>query len=67
MKNGPFFEHSPMLWDISGVALWSKVNGGLLKMYLAEVLSKFPIVQHMKFGNLLPFTSIESIAENEIQ
>ncbi|KAI9151155.1 Serine/threonine-protein phosphatase 2A activator 1 [Blastocladiella emersonii ATCC 22665] len=59
-KQGPFFEHSPILYDISGVAQWAKVNGGMLKMYVAEVLSKFPIVQHVKFGSLFPFRPIDA-------
>ncbi|KAI9223481.1 Phosphotyrosyl phosphatase activator [Blastocladiella britannica] len=57
-KNGPFFEHSRMLYDISDVPRWAKVNGGMLKMYVAEVLSKFPIVQHIKFGVVFPFAPI---------
>jgi len=52
-KTGPFAEHSNQLWNISGVPRWSKVNSGLIKMYKVEVLSKFPVVQHLKFGKLI--------------
>lgn len=50
VKSGPFFEHSNQLWNISAVENWSKVNRGLLMMYADEVLSKFPVVQHLVFG-----------------
>ncbi|KAH3914058.1 hypothetical protein HBI56_053910 [Parastagonospora nodorum] len=53
VKKGPFWEHSPILYDISGVkAGWAKINKGMIKMYNAEVLSKFPVVQHFPFGAL---------------
>ncbi|RFU35142.1 hypothetical protein B7463_g1212, partial [Scytalidium lignicola] len=53
VKTGPFWEHSPILFDISGIRSgWGKINKGMLKMYNAEVLSKFPVVQHFPFGSL---------------
>jgi len=52
MKKGPFFEHSPTLYDISGVPYWWKINQGMIKMYKAEVLGKFPVVQHFPIGRV---------------
>ncbi|KAF2398730.1 rotamase PTPA-1 [Trichodelitschia bisporula] len=53
VKRGPFWEHSPILFDISGVkAGWAKINIGMMKMYAAEVLAKFPVIQHFPFGAL---------------
>ncbi|KAK8233639.1 phosphotyrosyl phosphatase activator [Phyllosticta capitalensis] len=64
VKKGPFWEHSPILYDISGVkAGWAKINKGMLKMYNAEVLSKFPVVQHFPFGYLFCWEKDPTAAE----
>uniref|UniRef100_A0A2K6GW99 Serine/threonine-protein phosphatase 2A activator n=1 Tax=Propithecus coquereli TaxID=379532 RepID=A0A2K6GW99_PROCO len=60
MKTGPFAEHSNQLWNISAVPSWSKVNQGLIRMYKAECLEKFPVIQHFKFGSLLPIHPVTS-------
>ena len=60
-KSGAFFEHSPVLYDISGVQSWTKINSGLLKMYEAEVTGKFVVAQHIYFGSLIPFEPLHEI------
>lgn len=55
MKKGRFSEHSPVLYDVSGIKTWAKIRQGMLKMYKGEVLDKFPVVQHFYFGPLFPF------------
>ena len=52
IKTGPFFEHSPYLHDIAQLDSWARVNSGLVKMYRAECLGKFPVVQHFVFGSI---------------
>lgn len=53
VKTGPFYEHSPMLNDISAAASWLKVMNGMIKMYQSEVLHKFPVIKHVFFGSIL--------------
>ena len=49
----PLHLSAPVLWSISAVETWEKVTLGLLRMYLAEVLGKRPVVQHLLFGTAL--------------
>lgn len=55
VKKGPFREHSPLLSDISEVPIWSKINSGMLKMFEAEVMDKYVVIQHLCFGKIIPF------------
>ncbi|KAK6361504.1 Serine/threonine-protein phosphatase 2A activator 1 [Orbilia blumenaviensis] len=60
VKRGPFWEHSPYLYDISGaIGGWKKINQGMMKMYAAEVLGKFPVVQHFPFGSIFSWDLVE--------
>ncbi len=54
-KGVRFGESSPMLNDISAVPSWDKVSQGLLKMFMAEVIGKHPVIKHLKFGSILAF------------
>eukprot|EP01133_Synstelium_polycarpum_P007717 gene7717-9038_t len=42
VKKGPFHEHSPDLYNISGAASWAKTHQGMMKKFYVEVMTKPP-------------------------
>lgn len=54
VKSGPFHEHSPDLYNISAAQSWFKINSGMFRKYDADVLTKWPIMQHFLFGSIIP-------------
>lgn len=59
VKTGHIAEHSNQLWSISAVSSWSKICTGLIKMYQKEVLSKFPVIQHVLFGSIFSLNPVK--------
>lgn len=53
VKRGAFFEHSRMLYSIRNLPHFTKLNGGMLKMYKGEIMDRFLVLQHFRFGKLL--------------
>ncbi|CAL6047547.1 Serine/threonine-protein_phosphatase 2A activator [Hexamita inflata] len=49
--NSPFISEIHMKPDMN----WEKINNGMLKHFNAEVLGKWPVIQHFWFGNILGF------------
>lgn len=52
-KKGHFCEHSRYLYSLRKVPHFTKLSGGMLKMYKGEIMDRFLVVQHFRFGSVL--------------
>lgn len=64
-KGRSFGEHSPLLYDLTALPDWGRINKGMIRMYQEEVLHKFPVVQHFEFSRWLPMEKEATITEAE--
>eukprot|EP01006_Ploeotia_vitrea_P010520 TRINITY_DN27327_c0_g1_i1.p1 TRINITY_DN27327_c0_g1~~TRINITY_DN27327_c0_g1_i1.p1 ORF type:complete len:364 (-),score=28.98 TRINITY_DN27327_c0_g1_i1:29-1120(-) len=54
-KAALFHEHSPLLYDATLATSWEKVYKGMSKLFQEKVLTKYPVIQHLLFGELIKF------------
>lgn len=52
-KRGPFNEHSYTLWGFTNLNSWDNVFRRIKVKFIDDVLSPFPIVQHIMFGQYI--------------
>ena len=53
VKKGSFGEHSRMLYSLRNLPHFTKLNGGMIKLYHGEIMDRFLVVQHFRFGTVL--------------
>lgn len=53
VKKGNFGEHSRMLYSLRKLPHFTKLNGGMIKLYHGEIMDRFLVVQHFRFGTVL--------------
>lgn len=52
-KRGPFNEHSYTLWGFTNLGSWDNMTRRIRAKFIDDVLSPFPVVQHLLFGKYI--------------
>ena len=52
VKTGELEANSRVLCALTSVPTFEKIGRGLIKMYKGDVMEKFPVVQHFRFGTI---------------
>lgn len=56
-KKGNLEINSNILWSLSRISDFQKINKGMVNLFYGEVMNKYVIFQHLKFGELLKLES----------
>lgn len=52
-KRGPFSEHSYTLWGFTNLGSWDNITRRIQAKFIDDVLSPFPVNQHLLFGKYI--------------
>lgn len=67
LKTGKLAVHSPQQYSLGDIPNWEFVVQGFLHMFSKEILTRYPIVQHILYGSILSHSSAPVDEINELR